>query len=169
MGFKALGDLLQAPKNFSKEKGQKGHFAESFDFLTLIKQWEEIVGPRLAKYTIPLKNQKKILTILSYHSSYSQQLSFMERQLVEKIIESFPQLKNKIDRIKFIVNTSYFEQQKVIMNKKIGHQSTSEPTLHPQSPQYKTLKKEADSLLEEVHDNELKETLTSLYLQSRKN
>ena len=49
-----------------------------FDFLELIKAWEEIIGKNFAKKTIPLKHKGETLTILTEHSSYSAQLKFLE-------------------------------------------------------------------------------------------
>ena len=122
--FKKLKDILSHNGNgphFSKTSSFKNSpqrasrtSKNSFDFLNLIYAWDKIVGKQLAESTIPLKNVKGTLTILTHHPAYSQQLSFMEEQLKKKILEHFPQLSSHIKRFNFQTGThvGQFEAKK---------------------------------------------------------
>ncbi|MCF8059454.1 MAG: DUF721 domain-containing protein [Bacteriovoracaceae bacterium] len=175
--FKKVSDLLgQTSYSFKKtqywNKGNSTRPSELFDFLSLIARWEEIVGPKLAKVTVPLKNQKKILTILTNHSGYSQSLSMMEETLKAKILKVFPELQGKINRLNFIVSTQHFEQERLDLLKRASVHKTEEVKskkqnqLHPQSPKYKALKEEA-SLEFADFEEDIKEKLISLYIQNK--
>ena len=89
--FKKLSDVFS--NSGYKKSGQKNYRYKTtpdvIDFHLLVNDWENIVGPKLAKNTVPLKNQNKVLTILTNHPAYAQQLSFMENMLREKIIEKY--------------------------------------------------------------------------------
>jgi flagellar biosynthesis component FlhA len=173
--FKKVSDLLGQDQF---KKSSKGYYKKSskptelFDFLTLIAKWHEIVGEKLAKVTVPLKNQNKTLTVLTNHSAYSQSLSMMEETIKDKIFRSFPELRGKIQRLNFMVSTQHFDRQREDLLKRASSQRSSETqvkkqtTLHPQSPKYKALKEEA---LKEFADLEgdLKEQMISIYIQSR--
>ncbi|MCK5073695.1 MAG: DUF721 domain-containing protein [Bacteriovoracaceae bacterium] len=171
--FKTLSSLIQnfdvpaggRTKNYSK----KNKYEESFDFLKLIKAWPEIVGNKLAEHTVPLKNTYKTLTILANHPAFATELSFMEEILKKKIFEHFPGLRPNISRIKFQTGNRFFENKKKLMEKSSGnHQNKRKnTTLHPYSPQFRLLKEEACEIFKDVTDNELKETLTSIFIQNR--
>ena len=112
--IKKLGSILNT-QGFSKKKSFKEPLYTSdeiFDFFELISHWEEIVGENLASHTIPLKNTRKELTVLSDHPIYSQQLSLMDQLIIKKIIKFFPQLNKQIKTIKFQTNTSFFKKVK---------------------------------------------------------
>lgn len=173
--FKKVSDLLgqdQFPKKSRKFSSSAAKPSELFDFLTLIARWEDIVGEKLAKVTVPLKNQNKTLTILTNHSAYSQSLSMMEETIKEKIFRIFPELKGKVQRLNFMVSTQHFDRQREDLLKRASAkketvvESKKQTRLHPQSPQYKTLREEA---LKEFADLEgdLKDQMVSIYIQSR--
>lgn len=139
-------------------------FYQTFDFLDLIKKWPEIIGPVLSKVTSPLKISGDTLIIISKHSSYSQNISFLSEEIKVKIFSSFPALRSKIKRISFLTQESYFREAPP----EIGAPKASAPKkLHPQDPRYKILKLEAQRLFEDVEDEELKNLLTSIYMQTR--
>jgi hypothetical protein len=165
--FKSLGNLL-GNKQFGNKSAKSSTAQELFNFLELVEKWPEIVGPRMSQHTVPLKNDRRILTILTNHSAFSQQLGFMEEVLKKKIFETFPDMEGKIKGIKFQTNSSHFDQkmkQKKIVEKK--KEVVKQTTLHPYSPQYKKLKAEAESLLSDMSDAEAKESLVSLYVQMK--
>ncbi len=141
---------------------------DTFDFLELVQQWPQIIGPTMAKHTLPLKNTFQTLTILTDHPTFSQALSFMEEEIKKKIIAIHPGLQGQIKRIKFQFNPSFF-RQKMELQKKIvkrpGPQKTDTPKLHPYSPEYRQLKKEAENLFAHIDDLELKEQFISIYMQ----
>lgn len=167
--LKKLSTFIDSPNggqnsanSFKKEKN--GGVRESFDFLSLIKAWKEIIGPKLSEHTIPLKNQNGTLTILSNHSAFANELSYMEIPLKKKIFAKFPSLENSIVSIKFIVDSTHFSshyQQFIAPAEKKKSQA-----LHPFSPEFRRLKKEAEELFSDVSDLELKEKMISLYIQS---
>ncbi len=164
--LKALPDLI---KNFNKEHGHysnKTSFkGESFDFLNLIDSWSEIVGERLAKHTIPLKNNSGYLTILTNHSAFSQQLSFMDDVIKTKIIKRFPALTGKIKKITFQTSSSHFDQKTETLNKRVKKSTEKVEIPHKYSPLYKKLYAEALEQFNEIHDAELKEQFISIYIQ----
>ncbi|WP_164848228.1 DUF721 domain-containing protein [Halobacteriovorax sp. HLS] len=145
---------------------------ETFDFFALIEAWPEIVGPRIGKYTIPLKNQNNCLTVLTNHSAFSQELGFLEEEIKNKIITRFNSLKGKISRINFIYNSHHFTTQvdmaaKFVKNKPKEREVKEEIIFHKFSPQYKKLKAQADELFNDLDDLELKESLTSIFIQNK--
>lgn len=154
-------------KNTFNESGKKAQLKDSFDFLSLIKTWREIAGDKLSEHTIPLKNQNGTLIILSNHSAFAHQLSFMEQPLKKKIFEKFPYLEKSVKNIKFIVDSTHFDQQKAHLLHLGPKEKKDNPNqLHPYSPEYRRLKKEALELFDDIEDNELKESFISLYIQT---
>lgn len=138
-------------------------FYETFDFLELIKKWPQIVGPKMCAVTSPLKIKQDSLFVITKHSIYSQELSFLSEEIKKEIFKVFPKLKPIIKKLVFQTQEKFFEEQKakeILIQKKVQ-------TLHPQSPQFKILKKEADQLFADVPDEELKKIMTSIYIQSR--
>lgn len=138
-------------------------FYQTFDFLDLVKKWPEIIGPALAQVTSPLKVKGDSLIIMSKHASYSQNISFLSEEIKEKIFVLFPQLKPVVKRLNFQTQESFFNQKAVQEEQK----KAQIPKLHPQDPKYKLLKIEAERLFADVADPELKEILTSIFIQSR--
>lgn len=170
--FKSLASLLEQNSTGSvKTSGGKFFGQDTFDFLSLIEAWPKIVGDRLGKYTIPLKNHNGNLTVLTNHSAFSQQLGFLEEELKKKIIGKFPTLKGKINRITFIYNTVHFDKQvnisKSIVKNQPKDETKEKKIFHKYSPTYKKLKVEADELLSDVDDHEVREILSSLYIQKK--
>ena len=135
---------------------------EIFDFLKLIRDWDKIVGPRLAKITIPLSNHNKILIILTNHPAISQTLNFLEGEIKNNIFKEFPILRGKITQLIYQTNPSFFEKK---MENKAKLVTNKPPSLHKYSPIYQKLKREADELFFDFEDQELKATLISLYIQ----
>ncbi|HLE10473.1 MAG: hypothetical protein A2504_16170 [Bdellovibrionales bacterium RIFOXYD12_FULL_39_22] len=167
--FSSLGITAPSYEKSGRGRLKKNTSEELFDFLSLIKHWEEIVGQRIAQNSIPLKLTKGTLTILTDHSAYSSMVSFLDEKIRTNITEMFPMLRGKIDNIKFQVNSAHFsEQQAKFINICANNQKRqSSFKMHSQSPEYKRLKKEADALLAQIEDCDLKETLTSIFLQNR--
>jgi hypothetical protein len=159
--------------SYDPRSSKKGIFSEqTFDFFALIEAWPEIVGQRLGKYTIPLKNHNNCLTVLTNHSAFSQDLGFLEEEIKKKIFKRFSSLNGKISRINFIYNTQHFETQ-VEMAKNFTKAPSEkeiikeEKIFHKFSPQYKALKSQADELFDDLDDEEIKESLTSIFIQNK--
>ena len=155
-------DITGNKQTFSKK--EKSGLSDSFDFLSLIRSWNEIAGAKLSEHTIPLKNQNGTLVILSNHSAIANVLSYMELILKKKIFQKFPNLEKAIVSIKFIVDSTHFEKQYQQFIVPIKEKKKLE--LHPYSPEYRRLKKEAEEEFIDLTDLELKEKMISLYVQS---
>jgi hypothetical protein len=154
--------------NIQGNEYKNSRSSDSFDFLALIRSWPEIAGAKLSEHTIPLKNQNGTLLILSNHSAFANELSFMELPLKKKIFLKFPSLTNSIFSLKFVVDTTHFEEQYkrfATPSKEIKEQNM----LHPHSPEFKKLKKEAQVFFDQVTDDELKDKMISLYIQTKRN
>ena len=141
--------------------------SESFDFISLIKAWKEIAGDKLSEHTIPLKNHNGTLVVLSNHSAFANELSYMEIPLKKKIFSKFPNLEKSIRNIKFIVDSTHFSKQYTQFarpTEKLKKQN--ENVLHKFSPEFIRLKKEAEEMFRDIDDQDNKEKLISLYIQS---
>jgi hypothetical protein len=138
-------------------------FYQTFDFLELIKKWPKIVGPKMSPVTSPLKIKFDSLFIITKHSIFSQELSFLSEEIKQEIFKVFPQLKRVIKKLVFQTQESFFQAQKEQGN----HVVPPTNRLHPQSPAYKLKKQEAERLFHDVIDEELKKMLISLYFQSK--
>lgn len=173
-----LGDLLNdswtgRQNTFTPGRRSDGTVAarpqyrqENFDFLKLIQKWPEIVGDKLAQETAPLKNRSRTLTVLTKHAAFSQQISFMEGPLRKKIIEFFPTLEGKIERINFISNpTAFYEEKEKTKKWDKRADPAQPPRLHPYSPEYKKLSREAQEMFGDIQDEEMQESLKSLYIE----
>ncbi len=165
--LKSLGGILT--NSTQTYRGKDDQATAVFDFLQLVSNWQQVVGENLAQKTIPLKIQQKSLIILTDHPVYSQQLSFLEGQLKQKIFTTFPAIKGKFVRIFFQTNPAHFQRQKASLGKTTGGMAGATArvprTLHPYSPQYQRLKKEGEQLLQEITDPAIKQQLLSLYIQ----
>jgi hypothetical protein len=80
----------------------------------------------------------------------------------KEVFKQFPNLKPIIKKLAFQTQENFFEQ-KLIKEKEMS----LTPKLHPQSPKYKILKQEAERLFNDVEDMELKETMISIFIQSK--
>ena len=165
--LKKLSQFIDSPYSSNNSfKKDKAHLSDSFDFLALIRAWKDIAGTKLSEHTIPLKNQNGTLIILSNHSAFANELSYMELPLKKKIIEKFPNLEKSILSIKFIVDTTHFSKQYSQFIEPLEKKKSQ--MLHPYSPEYRRLKKDAEDFFIDLDDLELKEKMISLYIQSFK-
>ena len=163
LGYKRLnyGDLDRIDSHDIKRDEMHSLFL-TFDFLDLIKKWPEIVGEKLAAVTSPLKIKQDSLFVITKHSSYSQELSFSSEMIKKEVFKQFPNLKPIVKKLAFQTQENFFEQ-KLIKEKELA----LAPKLHPQSPKYKILKQEAERLFSDVVDSELRDSLISLFIQSK--
>jgi hypothetical protein len=139
-------------------------FYQTFDFLELIKRWPDIVGEKLAKVTSPLKIKGDCLFVITIHSSYSQELSFLGETIKKEIFKIFPELKSIINRLAFQTQEAFFRAKPQEDNHVHPTQMTS---LHPQNPKYRLLKLEAERLFGDVKDEDFKQKLISIFIQSK--
>lgn len=169
--LKKLSQFIDFDTNNSqptKRTGQKMQWVgDSFDFLSLVKAWREIAGNKLSEHTIPLKNQNGTLIILSNHAAFANELSYMELPLKKKIFSKFPNLEKSIKSIKFIVDSTHFDiQYKQFIEPLEEMEKRKTNHLHPLSPQYRLLKKQAEEMFAAIEDEEMKSNLISLYIQT---
>jgi hypothetical protein len=162
ISFKSLnyGELEKYQPNDLKRDSLQS-FYQTFDFLELIASWPQIVGEALSKVTSPLKIKGDSLIIVSKHSSYSQNISFLSEEIKENIFKLFPKLRIVIKKLNFQTQENFFHQKE--------DQRKNEDVItryHPQDPAYKILKIEAEKLFSNLEDQELKNLLVSLFIQS---
>ena len=161
--FKNLKDIIekQVGSRSKKSASTDATRVDSFDFIELIQNWELIVGPMVYKHTRPLKLLKRKLVIVSNHPAFSHQLSFLKDDILKKTKAHFPKLQSLTD-IQFETNAQMFQKQAEIASKTI---KKPEPKIHPMSPQYLELKKQAIKIVEEHYGaEEFKEVLIEIYL-----
>lgn len=139
-------------------------FYQTFDFLDLVKKWPVIIGTAMAQVTSPLKIKGDSLIIVSKHASFSQNISFLSEEIKEKIFKEFPELKKVIKKLNFQTQEAFFNQQ---APQDLPEQKKVIQKFHPQDPRYKQLKIEADRLFGDIPDEELKNTMISIFLQSK--
>ena len=170
--MKSLGDLLSQfhrDQNHKRSHHKKGLKSEAFDFLELVNRWPEIIGPRLAAHSIPLKNVRKNLTILTRHPALGSQVGFLGPEIIKKIEKEFPSLKGKIAKLTFICDPTYFDQrQKQIKPKENVKAEVNKEEFHPHSPKVRKWTREAQEMTAHIEDENLKEAMKKLYLQFAK-
>ena len=118
-------------------------FYQTFDFLELIKKWPEIVGLKMCQVTSPLKVKQDSLFIMTKHSIYSQELSFLSEEIKGEIFKVFPKLRPVIKKLVFQTQENFFTPKSEVL---VLKEAELKQKLHPQSPRYKILKVEAERL-----------------------
>lgn len=137
-------------------------FYQTFDFLDLVKKWPDIIGTALAQVSSPLKIKGDSLIIVAKHASFSQNISFLSEDIKLKIFQQFPELKKVIRKLNFQTQENFFNQTNTQQEQKKTVQK-----FHPQDPKYKLMKIEAERLFGDIPDQELKDILTSIFMQSK--
>ncbi|MBI2521924.1 MAG: DUF721 domain-containing protein [Bdellovibrio sp.] len=148
-----------------------------FDFLTLIKSWEKIIGTRAANHSLPLKFTRGTLTILCAHPAWSKELAMLEQDLRDKIRGHFPVMATSLKNIKFLTSPGELQRLRETWLKGMENSPVKSSTgkenflrYHPHSPHYKKIRKEAESILDgdqtsETFEADVKELLISLIIQ----
>lgn len=150
MNFKNLSDMLEnIGKSAKFKQSQKSNYYQkknpqqkaneaniAFDFISLIVKWNEIVGAKLSKNTLPLKIQNNTLIIITSHSIYNSQLQLFEQDILKKIKTKFPHHYKNLSRLSFKASEYFLEmkknqdaqkeqqlfQENKIKSKDLGHQ-----------------------------------------------
>lgn len=138
-------------------------FYQTFDFIDLLKKWPDIVGPKMAKVTAPLKLKHDSLIVVTTHSTYSHELSYLSEEIKKLIFKELPELKPVIKKLVYETHEAYFKERPAVTPEVPTEQKRK---LHPQSPQYKLRKAEAERLFGNVEDEEFKNLLISIFIQS---
>lgn len=152
-------------KDQKKQPKKRGGYGDSLDFIQLIKGWHKVIGQDFANNTLPLKISFKTLYILTPHSTYSEQLSFTEHLIIQKIISQFPSFKDQIKKIRFQVNPNYFLEKRQ-EREKFALKKDKKIMPHRFSPEYKAMSAEGEEIYREIEDKELRDQLISIYIQS---
>lgn len=167
MSFSSLKDIFSSHETKSqRHRVSKGSKNDFLNFLDIILQWPNIVGKRFYEHSIPLKLQGPRLVILTDHSTYSQHLSFYENDVLKKIHKILPEYKEKITKMTFQVNSTIFKD-KFLQQVKMTSDKKNKKTIHPFSPQYIQLKKQAEIEYQYIEDDQIKNLLMSIYIQQK--
>lgn len=149
-------------------RAQKGRYSKTkglFNFLNLIKDWESVVGPMMAKNTIPLKIKSQTLFISTKHPIFAQELGFLAPEILLKVKEEYPELENKVSKIKFSYSkytSEQFSKRKETLNKVLPENQNTGP--HKFSPLYKRRLLEARQSFQHIEDEEVKSILIDFML-----
>jgi hypothetical protein len=160
-------DNQQSKKSFSNED------SSIFDFITLIKNWKEVVGEMLAQNSIPLKISNGTLTIITKHSTISNELNFMSSLIKTNIVKAHPELRNQFDKIYFQNSPAIFDQMKKDEIQFEENQKKKKQLNHPFSPEYRARLSEAKEFYADIINNqdnskvdpEIEDLLLSLKIQ----
>ncbi len=140
---------------------------DAIDFIDFIKKWNQIVDLKIAAVSMPLNIKKGNLTILTNHPTTSETILFNKHRYQEKIHSLFP--KFKITNFHFICQPNFFKENKndifQAKSKEVKVEKINPKEWHPLDPNYKRVKKEADIMFNDISDLDLKDSLTSLFLQ----
>lgn len=153
-------------KEHDLKRDEMKSFYQTFDFLDLLKKWPAIVGPKMAKVTSPLKIKNDSLFVVTTHSTYSHELSYLAEDIKREIFKALPELKHVIKKLAFETQENYFKEREKTTAESPLQLQPLKPRLHPQSPQYKLLKAEAERLFSDVEDAELRSMMISIYIQT---
>lgn len=174
--MKSLADLLgraqnteelyttdQKKRETRKSKGYYTNSETTFDFIFLLKSWEEVVGELLAKNSLPLKIKYNTLYICTKHAVFAQEMGFLSQEIIQKIEAKFSGLKGKIKKIKFLNNEKVFNFKEDQKFEKLTPEK-KRPSLHPFSPEYKHRQFKANELFQDIEDEEVRLALKNFYL-----
>ena len=150
-------------KEHDLKRDEMKSFYQTFDFISLLRKWPEIVGPKMAKVTSPLKLKHDSLIVVTIHSTYSHELSYLSEDIKLAIFKALPELKPIIKKIVYETQENYFKLRDQVAVEKTIEQK---PKLHPQSPQYKLRKAEAERLFGSIEDPELRSMMISIFIQA---
>ena len=87
--------LSQVLKNVLDKKKLSGEIKR----YELFENWGELVGPKIAERTHPIKVQGNQLILGVDHPAWIQELHFLKAQLLEKIQENYPE--SRIKNLRF--------------------------------------------------------------------
>lgn len=146
--------------SFNYISGQESS-SNGMDFVSFIKVWPKMVGQLLAENSTPLKIKNDTLMIVTRHSIFSHELKSLSHQIILNIAKHYPSYQAKIKRLSFVNDEAFFMKKEIKAKKSEAKKSS----LHPYSPLYKKLKKEALELTQDIEDKAMREHWISIYLQ----
>ena len=163
-------ELYRSDQYRRKKRAGLGGFTKTghgFDFIHLVKNWEQIVGKMLSQNTIPLKIKNSQLFILTKHAVFSQELSFMDQMIIKKIEDSFPIFQGRIKKIRFSTGNFSSEEFNSAQKEKLNQDQKNlnkKNIQHPFNPKFRQKKAHAQSLFADIEDEEIKDLLIKVYL-----
>lgn len=153
-------------RKYRANSGQYTKVPHMFDFIHLVKAWDEIVGKMLSENTIPLRIKNSQLYILTKHSIFSQELGFMAPLIIEKIDKLFPSFKGKIKKIRFSHGKFSAEEFNMMKSNTQKEVKSEKEKPHPFDPKFRMRKVQVQKMFEDIEDEEIKELLISITLQN---
>ena len=175
MSIKSISDILtsyddseeiysteQKYKDKRRSKGRYSRDKSTFDFLYLVKNWEQIVGKMLSENTIPLRIRGSSLIIMTRHSIFSQELGLISQVIIDKIEKMYPMFKGKVKNIKFS-HGKYTADEFNSTKDKIKNYK-KEKKAHKFDPRAQQKRIKARQMFEDVEDDEMREILESLFV-----
>lgn len=124
----------------------------------------------LAQNSTPLKLTNQTLTVITSHSTFSNELNNLSEVIKQDIVKKFPNLKNQIKKIIFQNNPVIFKELKEIELSHEKKEFEKKNVLNPFSPEFRSKKNEAIALYGEILEGDLdpqiKELLINLKLKS---
>lgn len=166
-------ELYKSDQYYRRKRGQRGIYAKAgntFDFIHLVKSWEEIVGAMLAQNTMPLRIKNSQLYILTKHAVFSQELSFMDQLIIKKIETIFPSYIGKIKKIRFSTGNfssdefNNIKSQRPGGTKQLEVENLTKKKDHPFDPKFRQKKLRAESMFSDIDDPEIKQLLVNIVL-----
>lgn len=175
--MKSLAQILSSSKSeeevYSTDnkkrwwRAKKGFYSRDphlFDFIHLVKAWEEIVGKMLAQNTVPLRIKNNDLYIATKHSIFSQELGFMGPMIIEKIEHMFPSFNGKIKKIRFTHSNYSSEEFNELKGQKTQNIVKEKPLPHPFDPKFRARKAQVEEMFKDVEDDEVRKLLINITL-----
>ncbi|MBF0381483.1 MAG: DUF721 domain-containing protein [Magnetococcales bacterium] len=116
----------------------------------LIKDWRRAVGDHVARHTEPVRLENGVLHVRVEHSVWMANLTFMKPQILQTLKKNYPQ--EKISDIRF--------REESLRSKPTTNAKKTVPSLPPAMG---SEKKQAEHIVAQVQDPDLKALLGSLY------
>ncbi len=141
--------------------------AEQGNFIELLLNWDQVAGEKLREVTLPQRIKNKTLTIVVSHPLYAQHLKLIEQDLIKKIEGIYPRFKNNIKELKFYYSEAAFieSEEKVKQTLKYTKAKKVEYKFNKNDPKLEGKIAKANEIFSDI-DDEFKEVMLSLYLQS---
>lgn len=156
-----MSDLLKG--TFTADQTPTGNMSIR-DFLRLIEHWQQLLQGFIAENTLPYRVSGRDLYIATLHPTLAQELTFMERDILIKILKSFPEWTNKLGRLHFKYYPG-FEIQKYVKSLQEGKswQPSKQVVVKDITPNLSPQQKAAlKSSSQNIEDLEIKKLLDSL-------
>jgi phosphoenolpyruvate carboxylase len=136
--------------------------------IKLYQSWDRLVGAKLCELSLPQRIYKQTLYIVVKHPTYAHHLNTLSDQILAKIIQVFPNYKKEIKYLRFFFSEKAFQEAQVL-SENINAKEKPPTKLNFHNPEIKKLKIEAEKIfdLSNFDDQEMRESLISIYIQGR--